>query len=46
MLDMERERIRSWVVCHAILSAWWSIEDNDPNQGEYSLRCAEIFMQM
>ena len=46
MLGMERERIRSWGICHAVLSAWWSIEDNDPGWGTYSLRCAEIFMQI
>lgn len=42
MLAMEQERIRAWAICHAILSAWWSLEDNDPNWGEYSIRCAEI----
>jgi len=42
MLGMEQERIRAWAICHAILSAWWSLEDNDPNWGEYSIRCAEI----
>lgn len=45
-LDMERERIRNWAICHAVLSAWWSIEDNEPGWGEYSLCCAEIFMQV
>ena len=45
-LDMERERIRSWAICHAVLSALWSFEDNEPGWGEYSLRCAEIFMQV
>jgi len=45
MLDMERERIRSWAICHAVLSAWWSIEDNDPGWGEYSVHCAEIIQQ-
>jgi len=44
MLDMERERIRAWGICHAVLSAWWGIEDNDPGWEEYSLSCAEIFM--
>ena len=44
MLGMERERIRAWAICHAVLSAWWSNEDSDPGWGEYSLRCAEIFM--
>lgn len=43
MLGMERERIRNWGICHAVLSAWWSIEDNNPGWGEYSLRCAELF---
>ena len=43
MLSMERERIRSWGLCHAVLSAWWSIEDNDQGWGEYSIRCAELF---
>lgn len=42
MLGMERERVRSWGLCHAVLSAWWSIEDNDPDWSEYSIRCAEI----
>ncbi len=46
MLSMERERIRSWGLCHAVLSAWWSIEDNDPGWGEYSLRCAEVLMRV
>jgi streptomycin 6-kinase len=45
-LGMERERIRNWGICHAVLSAWWSIEDNAPDWSEYSLRCAEIFMTL
>jgi streptomycin 6-kinase len=43
VLDMERERIHSWAICHAVLSAWWSLEDNNQGRGEYSLRCAELF---
>lgn len=27
-LGFERERIREWGLAHAILSAWWGIEDN------------------
>lgn len=46
MLALERERVRSWALCHAVLSAWWSIEDNASGWGEYSLRCAEIFTQV
>jgi streptomycin 6-kinase len=45
-LGMERVRIRSWAICHAILSAWWSIEDNDPGWGDYSVRCAELFTEV
>jgi len=46
ILGMEKERIRAWGFCHAVLSAWWSMEDNDPGWGQYSLRCAEIFRQV
>lgn len=28
-LDLDPERIRDWALAQAILSAWWSIEDND-----------------
>ncbi|GAB4455598.1 MAG: aminoglycoside phosphotransferase family protein [Armatimonadaceae bacterium] len=28
-LDIERERIQSWGVAFAVLSAWWYIEDSD-----------------
>jgi len=27
-LGFERERIHEWTLAHAILSAWWGIEDN------------------
>ncbi|HEY5730365.1 MAG TPA: hypothetical protein VIS72_09965, partial [Anaerolineales bacterium] len=27
-LGFERERILEWCLAHAILSAWWGIEDN------------------
>jgi streptomycin 6-kinase len=46
MLDMERERIRAWSICHAVLSACWSVEGNDPGFGEYSIQCAKIFNQV
>jgi streptomycin 6-kinase len=46
MLGMERERIRAWGLCHAVLSAWWCIEGNDPVGREYSVRCAEVFRQV
>ena len=43
-LGMERERIRDWGICHAVLSALWSLEDKD--DWEYQLRCAEVFQQV
>ena len=30
-LDLSRERVRGWAVAQAVLSAWWCIEDNDPD---------------
>lgn len=39
-LGMERERIRNWGICHAVLSAWWSIEDG--GNWEHGIHCAEI----
>ena len=43
MLGMERERVRSWGICHAVLSAWWSLEDKEDWQ--YAIHCAEIIAQ-
>ena len=40
-LGFTRERIRDWGLCHAILSAWWDISDENPG-AEYSLACAEV----
>jgi len=42
-LSFERERIREWGIAHAVLSAWWSLEDK--MDWEYSLRCAEVIAQ-
>jgi streptomycin 6-kinase len=39
-LGFERERIREWGLAHAILSAWWGIEDN--TGWEYALNFAEL----
>ena len=40
-LGFERERIVEWSLAHAILSAWWGIEDN--TGWKYSMVCAELF---
>jgi streptomycin 6-kinase len=39
-LGFERERIHEWGVAHAILSSWWSIEDN--TGWEYAAAFAEM----
>ncbi|GAB4429166.1 MAG: aminoglycoside phosphotransferase family protein [Anaerolineales bacterium] len=41
VLGMERERIRAWALCHAILSAWWSLEEGQ--NWAYAVHCGEIF---
>lgn len=43
-LGWEREKIIKWATAHAVLSAWWSIEDG---MGEgYSIQCAKIFSKL
>jgi len=39
-LGFERERILEWSLAHAVLSTWWSIEDN--TGWDYSLAFAEL----
>jgi streptomycin 6-kinase len=43
-LGFERERIREWGLAHAILSAWWGIEDN--TGWEYALAFAEMIANL
>ena len=43
-LGFERERIREWGLAHAILSAWWSIEDHTGE--DYALAFAEMIAQL
>jgi streptomycin 6-kinase len=43
-LGFERERIREWGLAHAVLSAWWGIEDN--TGWEYSLAIAEMLADL
>ena len=40
-LGSERERILEWGLAHAVLSAWWSLEEN--SEWEFAMSCAEIF---
>jgi streptomycin 6-kinase len=43
-LGWEREKIIRWATAHAVLSAWWSIEDN--MEEDNAIQCAEIFSQL
>jgi streptomycin 6-kinase len=43
-LEFERERILEWTLAHAILSAWWSIEDN--TGWEYAAQFAEMIADL
>ena len=43
-LSWEREKIINWATAHAILSAWWSIEDN--MEYEFAMQCARIFSEI
>jgi streptomycin 6-kinase len=43
-LGFERERIREWGLAHAILSAWWSIEDHTGE--EYALAFADMIADL
>lgn len=43
-LGWERERILEWSLAHAVLSAWWSIEDNTGYEG--ALAFAELLVEL
>ena len=43
-LGFERERIREWGLAHAILSAWWSIEEH--GDWHYALAFAEMIADL
>jgi len=43
-LGFEREHIREWGLAHAVLSAWWGIEDN--TGWEYAMSFAEILADL
>ncbi|GAC1512825.1 MAG: aminoglycoside phosphotransferase family protein [Chloroflexota bacterium] len=40
-LNFDAERIRSWAVAQAVLSAWWTIEDRGHNW-DGAIACAEL----
>jgi streptomycin 6-kinase len=43
-LGFERERIHAWGLAHAVLSSWWSIEDN--TGWEYAAAFAEMIAEL
>jgi len=44
-LGLERSRIRGWALAHALLSAWWDM-DEQGSGGEYAIHCAQLFEQI
>ncbi len=44
-LNLQPERILSWALCYAVLSAWWSIEDHVEG-AEQSIQAAHVFGQL
>ena len=44
-LGFSREIIRDWALCHAILSAWWDMNE-DGSGGEYSLAIADVISKL
>ncbi|HET9905910.1 MAG TPA: aminoglycoside phosphotransferase family protein, partial [Anaerolineales bacterium] len=44
-LGFERERIREWGLAHAVLSAWWHIEDNTSGEA-YAMNFAEMMASL
>jgi streptomycin 6-kinase len=45
MLSLNRERVLGWGFAKAVLSAWWSIEDNC-GSWEYDIECAKILEEL
>ena len=43
-LGFERERIREWALAHAVLSAWWGMEDR--TGWEYAMAVAEMLADL
>lgn len=41
-LQLRKERVLAWAFCHAILAAWWCIEDNG-DCADSSIRLAIVF---
>jgi streptomycin 6-kinase len=44
-LGLDRQRLRTWAIVHAVLSAWWDLEDNT-GDGQNAIACAEMFARV
>jgi streptomycin 6-kinase len=44
-LNLQRDRVLSWALCFAVLSAWWSIEDHTEG-AEQSIEAAFVFKHL
>jgi len=44
-LGFETERMRGWAIAHAVLSAWWSLNEAGADW-EYAMHCAETFLKL
>jgi streptomycin 6-kinase len=44
-LEYDRERLRLWCFAHAMLSAWWSVDDDSPGW-EWTVEVAERLVSM
>jgi streptomycin 6-kinase len=44
-LELDRERLQGWAVAQAVLSAWWSVEDNEDGW-QPTIAIAEMLSEM
>ena len=45
MLGFDRQRMLGWGMAQAVLSAWWSVED-DGAFGQQAMRCAQVLHEL
>ncbi len=42
-LNLEKELIKNWAICHSLLSGWWDLAE-DNSGAEYAIACADVFL--
>ncbi len=45
VLGFDKQRLRAWGMAHAVLSAWWSIEDHG-HGGKDAMECARLMAEI